>query len=86
MFSLPTHSRTHQIVLLAVHPSMNIVESLSPQSPSARAADEAVGVVQVAHRLTRLPRSRHLLLARMANAEILALLLVLLHLFFQLPR
>ena len=57
---------SHHVVLFAVNFPVDIVECLPPESPPARAADEAGGVVQRAHRLTRLPTPTHLLAARHA--------------------
>lgn len=47
---------------------MHIVEGLAAERAPARAADEAVGVVQVAHGLARLPRARHARAARVADS------------------
>jgi len=47
---------------------MHIVEGLASQRPSAGAADEAVGVVKVAHGLTGLSGTLHLLPAGVADA------------------
>ena len=55
---------THQVVLLAVDLAVDVVEGLAAQRAAAAAADEAVGVVQVAHRLARVARTSHLLAAR----------------------
>ena len=55
---------THQVVLLAVDLAVDVVEGLAAQRAPAAAADEAVGVVQVAHRLARVARTSHLLAAR----------------------
>ena len=56
-----------EIVFLAINFAMNIIEGLAPQYPAARAADEARGVVKVAHGLARLPGPTHLLPASMAH-------------------
>ena len=55
---------THQVVLLAVDLAVDVVEGLAAQRAAAAAADEAVGVVQVAHRLARVASTSHLLAAR----------------------
>jgi len=47
---------------------MHIVEGLASQRPSAGAADEAVGVVKVAHGLAGLSGTLHLLPAGVADA------------------
>lgn len=76
--------QTHQIVFLAVDSAVNVVESFSPQRPSARTANEAVGVIEITHSLACLSRASHLLLACVADPKVLALFLVLLHLFLEL--
>ena len=53
-----------QVVLLAVHFAVHIVEGLAPQRPATGAADEAVSVVEVAHGLTRLASTCHLVPTR----------------------
>jgi len=59
---------SHHVILLAIDPTMHIVERLASQRPSAGAADEAVGVIQIAHRLASLPGTLHLLAACVTNA------------------
>ncbi len=73
-----------QVVLLAVHLAVDVVEGLAAQGAPARAADEAVGVVEVAHGLARLARACHPLAARVADAEVLALFFLALHFFLEL--
>ena len=57
---------TNHVVLFAVDLPVDVVECLSAERPAAGAADEAVGVVQLVHGLTRVPRPAHLLPARHA--------------------
>ena len=64
MITIEPQSPTHQVVLLAVDLAIHIVECLAPQRAATRAADEAVSVVEVAHRLARVRGARHLLPAR----------------------
>lgn len=78
--------RAYHVVLLAVHLAVHIVEGLAAQRSAARAADEAVGVVQVAHRLARLTGAGHLLAARVAYAKVFALLFAALQFLLQLAR
>ena len=59
---------TNHVVLLAVDFAVDVVKGLAAEGPAARAAHEAVGVVQLAHGLTRVPRPAHLLAARHAVA------------------
>lgn len=59
---------THQVILLAVDAAVHVVEGFSPQRAAARAADEAVSVVKVAHRLARLSRASHLFSASVTDA------------------
>lgn len=84
--SVPLLCPAHHIVLLAVHLSVYVIECLAAQRPTAGAANEAIGVIQIAHRLTRLSCSCHLLATRAADAKVLALLFIQLHLLLQLPR
>jgi hypothetical protein len=74
----------YQIVLFTINPSMHIVECLSAQCTTARTADEAVCVVQIAHSLTGRASARHLLLAGVTNAKIFALFFAAFHFFLQL--
>lgn len=48
-----------EVVFLAVDLAMDIIEGLAPQRPATGTADEAVGVVQVAHGLARLSCTCH---------------------------
>ena len=61
-------SNANHVVLLAVDLAVDVVKGLAAEGPAARAADEAVGVVQLAHGLARVPRPAHLLPARHAVA------------------
>lgn len=58
----------YHVVFFAVDPSMYVVEGLSPESASARTADETVCVIQVTHGLTGRSRSGYLLLAGVTDA------------------
>lgn len=62
-----------QIILLAVHLAMDIVKRLAPQRTTAGAADEAPGVVQIAHGLTRLRSTCHPLPTCKALTEVFPL-------------
>lgn len=53
----------YQVVFFAVDPAVDVVEGLAAERAATGAADEAVGVVEVPHRLARLPGTRHLLTA-----------------------
>lgn len=59
---------TYQVVLLAVDPTVDVVEGFAAERPSAGAAYEAIGVIEIAHRLTSLSGAGHFLTTRMANA------------------
>lgn len=48
-----------EVVFLTVDLAMDIIEGLSPQRPATGTADEAVGVVQVAHGLACLACTCH---------------------------
>lgn len=75
-----------QVILLAIDPPMNVVEGFAAESPSAGTAYEAIGMIEIAHCLTCLSGAGHFLTTCMANAEILALFLLLFHFFFELSR
>lgn len=57
----------YQIVLLAVDPPVDVVESLAAERPSAGTTYEAIGMIEIAHCLTSLSGAGHFLTARMAN-------------------
>lgn len=57
-----------EVVLLAVHLAVHVVEGLASQCPAAGAADEAISVVQVTHGLARLAGTRHLVPTGVAHA------------------
>ena len=59
---------TNHVVLLAVDLPVDVVERFAAEGPAARGAHEAVGVVELAHGLARVPRPAHLLPARHAVA------------------
>ena len=59
---------SYQVIFLAVDFSVDIVEGLAPEGPATRAANEAVGVVQLAHGLAGLSGTCHLLATRSAVA------------------
>jgi len=46
---------------------MNIVESFAAESPSARTAYEAIGMIEIAHGLTSLSGAGYFLTTCMAN-------------------
>ena len=57
-----------EVVLLAVHLAVHIVESLAPERTAAGAADKAGRVVQVAHSLAGLTCAAYLVTAGVAHA------------------
>lgn len=58
----------YHVVFLAVDPAVHVVEGLSPEGTPTGAADEAVGVVEVAHGLAGRSGTGYLLLAGVADA------------------
>jgi len=72
-----------QVVLLAVHLAVDIVESLPTESSATRTADKTGGVVEVTHSLTSLTCPRDSLRTGATRPEKFRLLLFL-HLFLQL--
>ena len=75
-----------EIVLLTVYLPVHIVECLAPEGSSTGDADEAIGVVQVTHGLTRLTSPTHFLPTTVTDPKVGTLLFLLRHFLFQLPR
>lgn len=78
-------TKPHHIILFAVHFAVHIVKRFAAQRPATGAADEAIGVIEIAHCLASLAGTGHLVTASVADAKIFALLFVAFHFLFQLP-
>lgn len=75
-----------QVVLLAVHLPVHVVERLPTQRPPATHAHEAARVVQVAQGLARRSRLSDALLAARANTQVRPRVLLLRKLLLDLTR
>lgn len=67
LLEFPLNKSSHHVIFFAINSTMNIVERLSPQSSAAGAANEAIGVIEISHCLTRLTSSSHFISASVTN-------------------